>query len=755
MERDPERELAQTDPPVTERVFQIGGMTCAACARRIERALLRRKGVVQASVNLGTEQAHVNYDPRRVRVRKLKQAVVDAGYQVLEKGAAAGDRRARRRAELDRQKRSLTGAALFLAPLLVFEMDMVGLPLPDVLSSTLDPRHVGWLHLLLVLPVMWIGRQIYADGVRALLRGGPNMFSLIAIGTATAFAFSAWGLGRLQAGLAGTFDAYFTAVSAILTLMLLGRYLETLCKNRAGEALYALMDLQPKRAALLVDGEERAVPIDDVEVGDLLRVRPGEALPTDGQVVEGASVVDESMVTGESMPVAKGVGDRVIGGSINQQGLLAVRTTRVGRDTVLAQIVRQVERAQQGQAPVSRLADTISCHFVPIVMGISLVAGGAWLIGGASPAFVLQIFLAILIIACPCSLGLATPMAILVGTGRGAQLGILVKHPAALEAAAGLDTVILDKTGTITTGEATVTEVIALEERSEEEVLSLAASVEQGSEHPLARAIVAHAGERATERHAVTDFEAVPGLGARARVGDCWVVVGSRRMIGERLGVDPDEVTKPSEEGATPVWVAVDGRLVGVIGVGDRLRASSRSDVQRLKSYGLRVAMLTGDSYRTAEAVARRVGIDEVRAEVLPEDKAAVVRSLQEDGRRVGMVGDGVNDAPALAQANVGIAIAAGTDVAVETADLVLMNSQLSDVARALRLSRAVMRTIKQNLFWAFFYNSVGIPVAAGALYLFGGPLLSPILASAAMAFSSVSVIANALKLKRFERNRS
>jgi Cu+-exporting ATPase len=746
---------AQTeDGALQQAVLRVGGMVCAACARKVERQLQRVGGVQSAAVNLGTEEATVHYDRRRVRLRDLKEAVNKAGYQVRQGGSEATDRRQAKRLELRAQRRSLLGAMAFWLPLFVLEMGgMVGLPLPAALSIVHDPLTAGVVQLLLVLPVAWIGRRIYADGWRALAHGGPNMFTLIAMGTAAAFGFSAWGLGEVALGRGEHFHTYFPAASTILTLMLLGRYLEAVSRNRAGEAMYALMDLQPRTAAVMVEGEERAVPTGEVEVGDLLRVRPGEAVPTDSEVVDGQSALDESMLTGESMPVPKGPGDPVVGGSINRQGLLLVRATRVGRDTVLSQIVRLVEEAQQGKAPISRLADTVSGYFVPAVMAVALAAAGAWLVAGATPAFALQILVAVLIIACPCSLGLATPAAIMVGTGRGAQLGILVKSPEALEAAHRLDTLVLDKTGTITRGEPAVVAVAALNGRSEAGLLSWAASVEQGSEHPLARAIVTRAQEAGLLLQTPAGFEAVPGHGARARLGERQVVVGSRRMVREYLGRDPDEPRSAQleEEGCTPVWVAADGTLVGLIGVADVPRQTSAEDIRQLRADGLRVVMVTGDSRRTAAAVARQVGIDAVRAEVLPEDKASVVRAFQEEGRRVGMVGDGVNDAPALAQADVGIAIAAGTDVAMESADLVLMNNRLSDVTRALRLSRATLRTIKQNLFWAFFYNSVGIPVAAGALSLVGGPLLSPMLASVAMAFSSVSVVANALRLKRFK----
>ncbi|MEW6750369.1 MAG: heavy metal translocating P-type ATPase [Candidatus Latescibacterota bacterium] len=737
--------------------LRIGGMTCAACARRIERRVGGLDGVADVAVNLGTEEAQVRYDPARVSLGRIKQAVVEAGYEVLEPEALGQDRRQHRRAEMRAQRRRVGAAVGFWLPLFALEMaEMLQLPLPASLTFHQHPLAVGWLQLLLVLPVVWIGHRIYVEGTRALLRGGPNMFSLITIGTGAAFLFSAVGLGRVALGAAPGFDSYLPAVSTILALMLVGRYLEALSRARAGEAIHALVDLQPDTATLVVDGALQEVPAAEVQVGDLVRVRPGERIAVDGEVVEGRSSVDESMLTGESLPVARQPGDRVIGGSINGEGLLTVRATRVGRDTVLAQIVRLVEQAQLGRAPIARLADVVAGYFVPAVIAIAVVSGGAWLVAGAGGAFALQVLVAVLIIACPCSLGLATPAAIMVGTGRGAQLGILVKSPEALEQAHRLDMVVLDKTGTITLGRPAVTDVLPLGAWPAARVLEAAAAVEQGSEHPLARAIVEHAQQAGAALPAVVDFVAVPGHGARGRVAGEPVVVGNARMLSEQAGiaVDPERAGALAKAGKTPVWVAAGGRLVGLVALADVPRPTSRADIAQLKEMGLRVAMVTGDARATALAIARQVGIDEVRAEVLPQDKAEAVRRFQEEGHRVGMVGDGINDAPALVQADVGIAISAGTDVAMESADLVLMNDRLSDVGRALRLSRAVMRTIRQNLFWAFFYNAVGIPVAAGVLHLFGGPLLSPMLASVAMAFSSVSVVGNALRLRRFERHR-
>ena len=713
-------------------------------------------GWERAAVNLGTEVAHVGYDSNLVDIQQLKQAVVDAGYAVREESVDGSERRERKLADITGQRRTMLAALVFWLPLFALEMSgMAGIRPPEFLSFQQHPSRIGILHLAFVLPVLWIGRHIYRDGVRALWHGGPNMFTLIALGTTAAFFFSAWGLTKVLWFEASTFHTYFAAVSTIVALMLVGRYLEARSKDRAGEAIRALMDLQPPTAAWVTEAGERHIPIVEVVVGQVLRVRPGATLPTDGEVVSGASDVDESMLTGEPMPVSKTVGDRVIGGSMNGHGTIDVRATRVGRDTMLARIVRLVEEAQQGRAPIARLADRVAGYFVPVVIVIAFVAAGSWLLAGEPLSFALQVFVTILIIACPCSLGLATPAAIMVGTGRGAQLGILVRSPEALEETHLLNTIVLDKTGTITKGEPSVSGIEVLGPWSETEVLSLCAAVEQGSEHIVASAIVERARAGAVQAEAAVDFEAIPGMGATARVGERVVAVGNRKMVENAGGKEPYAAAADRlvAQGTTVVWVAVDDMVAGLVAIADLPREESASDIAALRDDGLRVVMLTGDHAAGAKAVAKQVGIEEVHAEVLPEDKADVVESLQRQGQRVGMVGDGINDAPALAKADVGIAIGGGTDVALESADIVLQNSRLADVRRAIELSRAVLRTIKQNLFWAFFYNVVGIPVAGGVLYLFGGPLLNPMLASAAMAFSSVSVFANALRLKRFARD--
>jgi len=734
-----------------EAQLSIGGMSCAACVRRLERRLLKLEGVHSAEVNLATEQAHVRYEAPAVRLRDLRTAVEKAGFKVVEQRDSGAGRSEEKSAELVRQRRTLQVSLLFWLPLFVVEMGgMAGLPVPSALAFAEYPQRVGLLHMIMVLPVLWIGRRIYIEGVRVLFRGGPNMFTLVAIGTLAAFSYSTVGLGAVLLGRATSFYTYFPAVSTIITLMLFGRYLEARSRQRAGDAMRALMDLRPRQATLLVDGVEESISADEIEVGDLLCVRPGESLATDGEVVEGGSQVDESMLTGESLPVVKEVGAQVVGGSVNGQGRLVIRAKRVGRDTVLAQMQRLVEQAQLGRAPVARLADVVSGYFVPVVMVIGLVSALAWYGAGAGGAFSVQVFVAVLIIACPCSLGLATPAAIMVGTGRGAQLGVLFKSAEALEVAQRLDLVVLDKTGTITEGKPRVVELEPFRENSEEDILRLAAAVERHSEHPLAAAIVRRAQEVDIEIPVSTDFVAEAGKGAKARFAGVEVRVGKASYLRE-AGVEIDEISASAHASATQIWIAADGVLKGRFALADEPRASSREGITRLRHLGLGIAMLSGDKRETAEAVAQRVGIEQVYAEVLPVDKTDIIKQLQEQGRCVAMVGDGVNDAPALAQADVGLAVASGTDVAAASADIVLMNSRIEDVARAIELSRATMRTIRQNLFWAFFYNAIGLPVAAGVLYLFGGPLLNPMLASLAMAFSSVSVVANALRLRRFD----
>jgi len=732
---------------IIESTFTIGGMSCAACVRRVERALESVEGVQSAEVNLATEAARVRYNRTEAKRRALYEAVERAGYSFGRKEVSAARTR-EKDAVLSEMARSLATALLFWLPLFALEMGgMAGVPVPEALSIDTYPLRVGGIHLALVVPVMWIARSMYVEGSCAFVRGGPNMFTLIAIGTAAAFFYSVAGLAAVLWDFSPSFFSYFPAVSTILTLVLLGRYLEARSRASAGESMRALLSLRPSQALLIDDGDERTVDVDEIEVGDLLRVRPGEALPADGQVVDGLSEVDESLLTGESMPVTKAPGDQVMGGSSNGSGALVIRATRVGEASLIDQMQRLVEEAQLGRAPIARLADVVSGYFVPFVMTVAMLSAFGWYMAGAEPAFAIGVFVSVLIIACPCSLGLATPAAIMVGTGRGAQLGILIKTPEALEEMQRLDAVVLDKTGTVTAGTPSVVRVKSIDPYSEEEVLCLAASVERYSEHPLALAITERTREDGIALLAASAFLAEVGQGACAAVKGQQIRVGTASYI-ERDGVAVD---RGLEHGArTCVWVACDGRVVGLIELADPVRLSSREGVQRLRALGLDVIMLSGDRSAVVRDVAQCVGIETMHAEVLPADKVDVIKVMQEAGQRVAMVGDGINDAPALAQANVGMAVASGVDVAASASDIVLMHSRVEDIARAVELGRATMRTIKQNLFWAFFYNAAGIPVAAGLLYLFGGPLLNPMLASVAMAFSSVSVVSNALRLRRF-----
>ena len=648
-------------------------------------------------------------------------------------------------------------SAIFALPLLCLAMaEMVGLTLPTWLSHSGGGQLFVSLQLALTLPILWLGRSFFLNGFKHLVKGHPNMDSLVALGTSAAVAYSLYSsiqvwLGDHHAAM----SLYYESAGVILTLVTLGKYFEARSKGQTSAAIQALIKLAPQEAQVLREGQEVTLPLDQVQVGDLVRVRPGQKIPVDGRVVEGQSWVDESMLTGESLPVAKKVGDQVVGASLNQQGSLIVETNKVGQDTTLAQIIHLVQAAQGSKAPIAQLADRVSAVFVPVVMTLALVAGLAWyLIGGQSWAFALTISIAVLVIACPCALGLATPTAIMVGTGKGAEQGILIKSGTALEMAHQVNAVVLDKTGTLTQGQPQVTDVLPLTGWTPDQLLALAAAAEVNSEHPLGQAIVAGARERELALPEVTDFQSLTGSGIQVRLDQATYYLGNRRLMQEQgldLGQAEDQAAALAAGGKTPIYVANEHELLGLIAVADPLKETSPEAVRRLKAMGLQVIMLTGDNAKTAQALAAEAGIDQVISDVLPADKAQVVADLQAKGLKVAMVGDGINDAPALAQADVGLAIGRGTDVAIESADMVLMGSDLTSVATAIKLSQATIRNIKENLFWAFAYNVLGIPVAMGVLHLFGGPLLNPMLAGAAMSFSSVSVILNALRLRRFK----
>ena len=754
-------------PQVTQN-FALTGMSCASCAANIESAVSSLPEVSAASVNLATEVLSVTYQPGAINEEIICQTVAEAGYQaqLLTDQASASQAQIQQEADQAAQAKASHQAdlwrrfwqsAIFALPLLCLAMaEMVGLTLPTWLSHRGGGQFFVSLQLALTLPILWLGRSFFLNGFKHLVKGHPNMDSLVALGTSAAVAYSLYSsiqvwLGDHHAAM----SLYYESAGVILTLVTLGKYFEARSKGQTSAAIQALIKLAPQEAQVLREGQEVTLPLDQVQVGDLVRVRPGQKIPVDGRVVEGQSWVDESMLTGESLPVAKKVGDQVVGASLNQQGSLIVETNKVGQDTTLAQIIHLVQAAQGSKAPIAQLADRVSAVFVPVVMTLALVAGLAWyLIGGQSWAFALTISIAVLVIACPCALGLATPTAIMVGTGKGAEQGILIKSGTALEMAHQVDAVVLDKTGTLTQGQPQVTDVLPLTGWTPDQLLALAAAAEVNSEHPLGQAIVAGARERELALPEVSDFQSLTGFGIQVRVDQVTYYLGNRRLMQEQgldLSQAEDQAAALAAGGKTPIYVANEHELLGLIAVADPLKETSPEAVRRLKAMGLQVIMLTGDNAKTAQALAAEAGIDQVISDVLPADKAQVVADLQAKGLKVAMVGDGINDAPALAQADVGLAIGRGTDVAIESADMVLMGSDLTSVATAIKLSQATIRNIKENLFWAFAYNVLGIPVAMGVLHLFGGPLLNPMLAGAAMSFSSVSVIVNALRLRRFK----
>ncbi|MCE5343946.1 MAG: heavy metal translocating P-type ATPase [Eubacteriales bacterium] len=752
-----------TDKTATQTTtIPIGGMTCAACVNRVEKAISKLEGVQSASVNLATEKATVVYNPQEVRLSAIRDSIRKAGYQPLlpSAGNADNEDRTRKQKEIRTQWTKFIVAALFSLPLLYIAMAPMltglALPFPEALRPMAHPLRYAIIELLLTLPVIGVGYKFYTVGLRALWQRSPNMDSLIAVGTAAAFGYSLYSLIRIAGGDHMAVESlYFESSGVIITLILLGKTLEAMSKRRTGEAVRKLMGMAPKTAIILQQDQETEVPIDEVVVDDIVVVKPGAKIPADGTVIYGHTAMDESMLTGESLPVEKQTGDPVYAATINTTGTVRFRVDKTGGDTALAQIIRLGEDAQGAKAPIAKLADVVSGYFVPTVMLIALVAGIAWLIGtGGNVEFALTIFVSVLVIACPCALGLATPTAVMVGTGKGAEYGILFKSGEALETAHTIDTVIFDKTGTLTLGKPVVTDTLPTEGFTTEILLQLAASAEKASEHPLGQAIVAAATNSKLDFLTVENFASHTGRGIVAEIDHRTVVAGNRKLMEERgIATEAQLATadRLAGEGKTPMYVAVDGKLAGLIAVADVVKPGSREAVESLHKMGLQVAMITGDNKLTAEAIARQVGIDRVLSEVLPGDKANEVKRLQAEGRKVAMVGDGINDAPALAQADIGIAIGSGTDVAMESADVVLMRSDLQDVTTAIELSRKTIRNIKQNLFWAFGYNIVGVPIAAGLLHLFGGPLLSPIFAAAAMSLSSVSVVTNALRLKRFK----
>ncbi|MEG1721072.1 MAG: heavy metal translocating P-type ATPase, partial [Pseudoflavonifractor sp.] len=741
--------------------FTVTGMTCTACSAHVTKAVEKLPGVQSVNVNLMGNSMLVEYDGDDAAILS---AVEKAGYgaaPVTAKSSAAPPPVAD---ELGAMKIRFFVSLLFLLPLFYISMGhMMGLPLPSFLTGMENAGSFALIQLLLVLPILYVNDKYYKVGFKTLFHGAPNMDSLIAVGSAAAVIYGVVAIFQIVYGLGNgdmarvhkySMDLYFESAGMILTLITLGKYLETRSKGKTGDAIRRLMDLTPKTAQVLRDGAEIEVPVEDVLVGDLIVVRPGGAVPVDGVVTAGSSSVDESALTGESLPVEKGPGDRVAAAAINKSGSFTFQALRVGEDTTLAQMIRLVDEAASSKAPIAKLADQVAGVFVPVVMGIALITAIVWLVAGYGVTFALTAGVAVLVISCPCALGLATPVAIMVGTGKGAENGILIKSAEALETLHSVKTVVLDKTGTVTEGRPKVTDIYPMGDATAEELLCVAASLEKPSEHPLADAIVAEAAARNIPLVPAEDFIALHGKGVSATLQGGKFLAGNRAML-EEHGIDMEAARLTAdalaEGGKTPLFFAKDGKIMGIIAVADTVKPSSAAAIRGFQALGIDVVLLTGDNARTAAAIGRELGIANVISEVLPQDKERHIAQLQAGGNKVAMIGDGINDAPALARADVGLAIGSGTDVAIDSADIVLMKSDLMDAVSALRLSKAVIRNIRQNLFWAFLYNIIGIPLAAGVLFPIFHLQLSPMFAAAAMSLSSVSVVSNALRLKLFK----
>jgi len=758
--------VRQQEREAGELHVTIEGMHCASCSSRIERVVGEMDGVRSASVNLASESGRFVFDPEITGSRDIKKQITELGFEVSAKGSEVleyEDKEQENLRSLQEMKHRLILELLLVVPLFYLSMgEMLGLPLPAMLSPHMHPLRYSLAQLVLTVPIMWLGRSFYLVGIPSLLRRSPNMDSLIAMGTGAAFIYSLWNVVEIAMGvepMARAMDLYFESVGVLIALVSLGKYMENRSKYHTSDAIRQMMNLTPKKAILLDGDEQVEIEAGDINKGDILLVRPGGSIPTDGSVLKGESSVDESLMTGESMPVAKKVGDRVYGGTVNTSNTIRMQAEKTGEDTMLASIIRLVREAQGSKAPIARIADRVSYYFVPAVMAIAVVTGLAWyFIGGVDFSMALRFFIAVMVIACPCAMGLATPISIMVGTGRAAQLGLLVKSGATLEKMEEIDAVIFDKTGTITSGKPEVVDFLTGSDESEEKLLQYAASAEQSSEHPLAEAIVDYVKEKKIALLQPDEFRPHQGKGISATVDGVDIEIGNSDFC-EKQGISTaefdQEAARLSGEAKTVLFMAVGGRCRAIFAVADTMKPEVAEVVSRLAEEGIEVAMLTGDNRKTAEAIAAKAAIEKIFAEVLPDRKAETITEYQSSGKRVAMVGDGINDAPALAQADVGIAMGTGIDIAIESGDVVVMNGNLDGVLLALHLSRAVMKNIRQNLFWAFGYNVLGIPVAAGLLYIFGGPALSPMIAGGAMALSSVSVVSNALRLRFFGREKS
>ncbi len=761
----------------TSQKFTVTGMTCSACSASVEKAVNKLDGIGAVSVNLLTNSMAVEYDNDIIDSGKIIDVVVGAGYgaSVFVKGSdkTSAEKPVNTADEqINGMKTRLIISIAFLIPLMYISMhhmffEWFGLPVPSFIKSAFHGAENGiafaFAQFLLLIPIVYVNRKYFQVGFKTLAKRSPNMDSLIAIGSSAAILYGIFAIFRIGYSLGHgnmaiaehyLMDIYFESAGTILTLITLGKYLEARSKGKTSDAISKLMDLAPKTTIVVRDGQEVEIPVEEVVVGDLILISPGQSIPVDGVIVEGSSAVDQSALTGESIPVEKGVGDKVIAATINKNGFFKFKAEKVGDDTTLAKIIELVENASSSKAPIAKLADKISGVFVPVVIVIAIVSAITWLILGHSFEFSLSIGIAVLVISCPCALGLATPVAIMVGTGKGASNGILIKSAEALEVAHSINTVVLDKTGTITEGKPKITDIVTTEGITEQHLLEIATSIEKPSEHPLADAIVERANEMNIKPKEVSDFNAISGRGIVATIDGKKYVAGNIALMNEHK-IDVGTLEKASESfaenGKTPLYFAEDTRLLGVIAVADVVKPTSHDAIEQFKAMGIDVVMLTGDNKRTAEAIRKQLNIDRVVAEVMPQDKEKEIRRIQEEGKKVAMVGDGINDAPALVRADVGIAIGAGTDIAIESADIVLMKSDLLDAVTAIQLSKATIRNIKQNLFWAFFYNTIGIPLAAGVFYSLLGWKLNPMFAAAAMSLSSVFVVTNALRLRFFK----
>ena len=743
-------------------VLNIRGMTCSACVARIEKALQKLNGIENVSVSLTTEKAMISFDSKKIDLPVIIKTIEKIGYKARESRAKdlAENEEVTKQKQIKIMWIKFIFSAILAIPLLYIAMapmiSFIDLPMPRFLDINEQPFMYALVQLFLTIPIMGIGYKFYTVGFRSLFNLSPNMDSLIAISTSTAFLYSAWNVFRIFSGdIHAVHSLYFETSGVIITLIMLGKTLETVTKGRTGEAVKKLMDLSPKTAVVVRESLEKEIPIEQIVVGDIISVKPGSKIPSDGVIIDGSTSIDEAMLTGESMPVNKKIGDKVYAASMNINGAILFRVEKISGETALDGIIKLVQQAQNTKAPIAKMADIVSGYFVPIVCFIAITAAIAWFIGTHDFEFSITVFISVLVISCPCALGLATPTAIMVGTGKGAENGILIKSGEALEMAHKINLIAFDKTGTITEGNPMVTDIFINKtiDISEKYLLQLAASAEKNSEHPLGQAIVKYANDKSLEMLKITYFEAIAGHGILARIDEKDILIGNLRLMDEK-NIDITQAIDTSnnfaQNGKTPIFVAIDNNFSGIIAIADVLKHDSRQAIEKLHEMGIKSIMLTGDNKKTAETIAKEADIDIVLSEILPENKANEIKKLQEQGLCVAMVGDGINDAPALAQADIGIAIGSGTDVAIESADIILLHSSLSDVSTAILLSKRTIRNIKQNLFWAFGYNVIGIPIAAGLLYLFGGPLLNPMFGAAAMSLSSVSVLLNALRLKRF-----